>query len=545
MRRFVALSLTLVLFVIGACSSDDGGGDTTAGTSKTTAGSEGPKSTGSDFNQAQFEGEPQIGGTITFGVESNIATLDPAGALAQPSDVVTALAIYDPMITYKDGKYDGVLATSWTNSKDLKTWTFKLRKGVTFSDGTPFNADAVVTHTMRLKDPATSCVCAPNVALIASVKATDPNTVVYTLTEPNAFFPSQLAGPIGFIASPAALQKWGKDYGRHPVGTGPFTLKSFDSLELDKNPNYWQKDDKGRQLPYLDEIKIQPIPDAQVRLQSVNSGDVDIIQTADTGTVVKAVKEGKLELQKVTGSSATTAIFNMRPGKPFHNKKMRLASAYGFDRQELNNTLYQGSRQEAYGPFAADSPFQSKKWQFPHLDKTKAKKLVAEAKAEGAQTKYTTTCIPTPEARQGLAITQKNANAIGFDVTNEFLDQGAYVNKVLGPTHDFVAGCFRQAQIADADGLYDILHTGGSGNPFGYSNADVDKALEGIRRTTDEKEQIRLLDIVQKHLVQDVPFIPTLYDLFANIYQPKISGLPVPQADSLGAIRVTTLYIKK
>jgi peptide/nickel transport system substrate-binding protein len=544
MRRFVALALTLVFFVVAACSSDNGG-KTTAGTTKTTASSGGSSTTGSDFNQAQFDGEPQIGGQITFGVESNIATLDPAGALAQPSDIVTALAIYDPMVTYKNGKYAGVLADSWTNSKDLKTWTFKLHKGITFTDGTPFNAQAVVTHTMRLKDPATACVCAPNVALISSVKATDANTVVYTLTQPNAFFPSQLTGPIGFIASPTALAKYGKDYGRHPVGTGPFSLKSFDSLELDKNPHYWQKDDKGRQLPYLDKIKIQPIPDAQVRLQSVDSGDVDIIQTADTGTVVKAVKEGKLKLQKVTGSSATTAIFNMRPGKPFSNKKMRLASAYGFDRQELNNTLYQGSRQEAYGPFAADSPFQSKKWQFPHLDKAKAKKLVAEAKAEGAQTKYTTTCIPTPEARQGLAITQKNANAIGFDVTNEFLDQGAYVNKVLGPTHDFVAGCFRQAQIADADGLYEILHTGGSGNPFGYSNPEVDKALEDIRKTTDEKEQIRLLDIVQKHLVQDVPFIPTLYDLFANIYNPKISGLPVPEAWSLGAIRVSTLYIKK
>jgi peptide/nickel transport system substrate-binding protein len=540
----LAFALALVLVVIAACSSDSGK-DTTAGSTQPSEGTDGSKEAGNDFNQAQVEGEPQLGGEITFGVESNIATLDPAGALAQPSDVVTALAIYDPMVTYKDGKYAGVLADSWTNSKDLKTWTFKLHKGIKFTDGTPFNAQAVVTDTVRLKDPATACVCAPNVALISSVKATDDSTVVYTLTEPNAFFPSQLTGPIGYIASPAALQKYGKDYGRHPVGTGPFSLKSFDSLELDKNPNYWQKDDKGRQLPYLDKIKIQPIPDAQVRLQSLDSGDVDMIQTADTGTVVKAVKQDKFKLQKVTGSSATTAIFNMRKGKPFSNKKMRVASAYGFDRQELNNTLYQGSRQEAYGPFAADSPFQSKKYQFPHMDKAKAKKLVAEAKADGAVTKYTTSCIATPEARQGLAITQKGANELGFSVQNEFLDQGAYVNKVLGATHDFVAGCFRQAQIADADGLYEILHTDGSGNPFGYSNPEVDKALEDIRKTTDEKEQIKLLDIVQKHLVEDVPFIPTLYDLFANIYTPKISGLPVPEANSLGAIRVATLYIKK
>jgi peptide/nickel transport system substrate-binding protein len=269
-----------------------------------------------------------------------------------------------------------------------------------------------------------------------------------------------------------------------------------------------------------------------------------MLQTADTGTVVDAVKDGEFKLQKVTGSSATTSIFNMKK-EPFEDKRLRQASALGFNRARLNNVLYQGSRQEAYGPFAADSPFLSKKYQFPKRDVAGAKELIKAAEADGKKTSFTTSCIATTEAREGLAITQQGGKEIGFDITNEFLDQGAYVNKVLGAEHEFVAGCFRQAQIADADGLYEILHTGGSGNPFGYSNAEVDKALEDIRATTDEDEHIRLLDIVQKHLVEDVPFFPTLYDLFANIYQPDVSGLPVPQANSLGAIRVTTLYLKK
>ncbi len=544
MRRLLALVVAIVLVTAVACSNDDGGDDgATDGSSAPSSDGTSPDEPGGDFNQAQFEGEPQEGGSIVFGVESQIATLDPAGSLAQPSDVVTALAIYDPMITYEDGKYAGVLATEWTNSEDLMTWTFTLREGVTFTDGAPFNAAAVVTHITRLKDPATACVCAPNVKLIESVSAVDDLTVEFVLTEPNAFFPTQLAGPIGFIASPKALAEFGKDYARNPVGTGPFSLKSFDSLELVKNPNYWQKDDEGRQLPYLDEIKIEPIPDAQVRLQSLKAGDVDIIQTADTGTVVTAVKEGQFDLQKVTGSSATTSIFNTTK-PPFDDVRLRRASALGFDRKELNSILYQGSRQEAFGPFAADSPFLSKKYKFPTEDDEAAKKLVDEAKADGVSTKFTTSCIATSEAREGLSLTQKGGKEIGFDITNEFLDQGAYVNKVLGPEHEFTAGCFRQAQIPDADGLYTILHTGGSGNPFGYSNPEVDKALEDIRKTTDEDEHIRLLEIVQKHLVEDVPFFPTLYDLFANIYSPEISGLPAPLANYLGSIRVTTLYRK-
>ena len=543
MRRLLALVLTLVLFTVVSCSNDDEP-NTSAGSTEPSDDTTGSEDTANDFNQAQFEGEPTEGGRIVFGVESQIATLDPAGSLAQPSDVVTALAIYDPMITYEDGKYAGVLATDWTNSEDLKTWTFTLREGVEFTDGAAFNADAVVTHFTRLKDPATACTCKPTVDLITSVTAKGEYEVEFVMSEPNAFFPSVLAGAEGFIASPKAIEEYGPDYNRHPTGTGPFSLESYDSLVLKKNPNYWQKDDEGRQLPYLDEIKIEPIPDAKVRLQSLQSGDIDILQTADTGTVVDAVKGGEFKLQKVTGSSATTAIFNMtrEPFKRQADCGRRPPSASTGTGSTTCSTRAAGSTRTVRS--RRTRPSLSKKYQFPKRDVAAAKKLIAEAEADGVPTSYTTSCIATTEAREGLAITQQGGKEIGFDITNEFLDQGAYVNKVLGPEHEFVAGCFRQAQIADADGLYDILHTGGSANPFGYSEPEVDKALEDIRATTDEKEHIRLLEIVQKHLVEDVPFFPTLYDLFANIYQPKISGLPVPQANSLGAIRVATLYVK-
>ena len=135
MRRLLALVLTLVLFTVVSCSNDDEPTTPRPARPSPRTTPRGPRTTANDFNQAQFEGEPTEGGRIVFGVESQIATLDPAGSLAQPSDVVTALAIYDPMITYEDGKYAGVLATDWTNSEDLKTWTFTLREGVEFTDG--------------------------------------------------------------------------------------------------------------------------------------------------------------------------------------------------------------------------------------------------------------------------------------------------------------------------------------------------------------------------------------------------------------------------
>ena len=541
--RAVGVGLALVLLV-AACSngpSDSSTPGSTAAGGTSTPGATAPKS---GFNEAQFEGEPKVGGSITFGVESTIATLDPAGNLAQPSDIDMALSIYDQLITYdKAGKYAPGLATKWANSNGLKTWTLTLRTGVTFSDGTPFDAEALVKHFTRLKDPKTACTCAPNMALITDFKATDASTVEVNLAEPNAFFPSLLAGPIGFVASPTATAKWGKDYGRHPVGTGPFTLASFDTLVLKKNPTYWKKDDQGRALPYLDQITVKVIADATVRLQSLSTGDIDAFQTADTASVAKAVADKSLKVQKVTGSSATITIFNMRK-PPFNDVKMRQAIAYGLNRQELNSVLYQSARQPAYSPFATDSPYYADiAW--PKYDPAKGRELVKEYKAGGGSVKFTTTCIATPEGRDGLAVTQRNGKAIGLEGSNEFLDQGAYVNKVIGASHDFTVGCFRSPQIADADGLYTVLHTGGSGNVMGYSNPTVDKALEDIRKTADEKEHVRLLKIVQEQVAKDVPSVPLLYDLFANIYNPKVSGFPVPEANYLGAIKFATLYLKK
>ena len=391
MRRLLALVLTLVLFTAVACSNDDEP-NTTDGHDQAlrltrravTATSRAPTSTRPSSRASRKEG-----GSIVFGVESQIATLDPAGSLAQPSDIVTALAIYDPMITYEDGKYAGVLATEWTNSEDLMTWTFTAARGrdlhrrraVQRRRGRhPLHPPEGPGHRLHLRPRR-----GPD---RDGRRRPSEYEVEFTLTDPNAFFPSLLAGPdrLHRLAE-GASQQYGKDYARHPVGTGPFSLESFDSLVLKKNPNYWQKDDEGRQLPYLDEIKIEPIPDAQVRLQSLQSGDVDILQTADTGTVVDAVKDG--QVQAPEGDRLVGHHLDLQHAQqPFDDMRLRQASALGFDRERLNSVLYQGSRQEAYGPFAADSPFLSKKYQFPKRGRREAaKKLVARGQGRRRPTK--------------------------------------------------------------------------------------------------------------------------------------------------------------
>ena len=122
------------------------------------------------------------------------------------------------------------------------------------------------------------------------------------------------------------------------------------------------------------------------------------------------------------------------------------------------------------------------------------------------------------------------------------MDAGPFVNLVLGPDRGFAAACFKVPYVVDADGLYEFFHSDGNTNVTRYSNPTVDAALERIRRTFDAQEHVRLLRIVQEELARDVPAIPLVHDLAANVYDDDISGLPVPEANLLGVIRFTTLY---
>jgi len=538
------LVLALVATACGGNKSDGSSTATTTAGTDTTVGSKDGAPVG--FNEADFEGTPRQGGAITFGVESQTASLDPAGNLAQPSDVDMALAIYDPLIAYDDkGNLAPSLATKWENSPDLKTWTITVRSDVKFQDGTPFNADSVTKQFERFKAPATACTCKEQVAPVKSVTTKSATEVVFVLDTPNAFWSSTLAGILGLIASPTATAKWGKDYARHPVGTGPFSLPSYDAQVLKRNPNYWQKDANGVQLPYLDQITVKPIADATVRLSSLESGDVDIVQTADTGNIVSVVKSKSttLKVQKITGSSSTIVLFNMKKA-PFNDVRIRQAFAYALDRAQINLVQYEGSRQPAYGPFPPDSPYYVDA-KAPHFDLAKAKQLVAAAKADGVPTSYQAVCIPTGESRKILGLVKEQMAKAGLTQTNEFLDQGTLVNQVFTKTGNYQASCFRSPQIANADGLYNSLVTGQSTNVMFYSNAKVDKALNDIRLTTDNARQVSDLKDVQLQIAKDVPTIPLLYDLFGNIYSTKVSGLPVPEPWSLGAIKFTTLYLKK
>ena len=234
------------------------------------------------------------GGTITVGLELDIPGFDPLKVgVFDTSAETAAAAIFDTLTTLDDkGEPQPKLALSWSHSDDFKTWTYKLRPGVKFQDGTPFNAQAVKENFDLQKDPANKCRCAFYIAYIHDVQAPDELTVVYNLNDPTVNAPALASVPSanGVMQSPTAWKTKGDDYNRNPVGTGPYILKSWtagDRIILERNPDYWDKD-----KVYLDRIILKPLPDAQSRFASLQSGEADIVwdDEADADNIQRAQK---------------------------------------------------------------------------------------------------------------------------------------------------------------------------------------------------------------------------------------------------------------
>ena len=482
---------------------------------------------------------PKTGGTLRFALESDVSTLDEAQGLAQPADKAIALAVYDPLMSFDDqGNVVPYLASAIAHSADAKTWTLTLRQGVTFSDGTPFNADAVVAHFKRLQDPATKSFWYTD-AIKFTETAPDENTVVFSLSAPNVAFPQDLTAAEGYIESPTAVKAEGADFGLKPVGTGPFILKEYipgDHVLVTRNPNYWRKDANGQALPYLDAIRYVPIADTKARLAALEAGDVDLIQTADSSTIKQAIGAG-FEVQKVSGSSSTVILFDNKVA-PVDDVRVRQALAYAIDRQAIDSVVYGGVRQPAYSPFATNSPYYENV-ATPTFDPAKAKALLAQY---GKPVNLTVECIPTPEANSIFQLVQQMWQAVGAHVTLKTEEQGQYVADIFGHKPYQVA-CFRTNQFVDPDDLYNTYYTGNSQNVLNYSNPTVDAALDQGRSDPNRADRVAAYHTLQERLARDVPGIPLLYDLYGNIYKSTVHGLPTPEANSLGAIKVTTIWM--
>jgi peptide/nickel transport system substrate-binding protein len=470
------------------------------------------------------------GGQVTLGVEQDIAGFDPlvvgiydTGALA------SAALLFDTLTRIDDqGKVQPRLALSWSASADLKTWTFKLRPGVKFQDGSPFNAQAVAFNYQRMMNPDNHCRCAFFLVAVASVEAADDLTVVFHLRIPAADFSPLLSPPasVNVFHSPKAIQEFGSDYNRHPVGTGPFKLKSWqagDRLVLERNPDYW---DEGH--PYLDQVVVRPLPDPGTRFASLLAGDVDIIWDDITDDVVRARESASLKVNDYVGSGVGAIVFNLKT-PALADVRVRQALRYAIDMQALSDNLDHGIRKPARDPFGQGSFVQCGDTGVLPYDPAKAIALLKEH-GEPVELKAMVTAEPRGMAL-GL-IFQEFWKNVGVAVTLDPVDQTTFVTKSF--QHAFEIGGWRIVDLADPDPqLYADFHTGSPVNIASYSNPEVDRLLDDARGNGDRGKRVEDYCRIARILNREVPWIWGLENRYFSIAKAALRGVHRQYSDTV------------
>ncbi len=298
-----ALALVLAL-VVGACSQTTQPGTSAAPATATAASG------------------VVTGGTFRFGQSGDITVLDPWNVTDGNSLLVTR-QIYESLVDYEPTGFKIVpkLAESWSTSADGKVWTFNLRKGVKFHDGTDFNADAVVLNfnrAMNTKDPYRGKPIGDEYAywgdqwngfdkdsIITKVEAKDANTVLFTTTTAFGPFLANMAMPTFPIVSPKSIKDdvdgWMTVNTKGAAGTGPFLIKpgawqKGQQITLEKNPTYWAKDKDGKSLPYLDKVVFRFIADESARVAELRAGSVDAIRDFSPASIPTIKADANLQI---------------------------------------------------------------------------------------------------------------------------------------------------------------------------------------------------------------------------------------------------------
>ena len=456
---------------------------------------------------------------LLIGQVAEPQSLDPQVATAA-NDSRILVNFYDGLVRNGAGKLDiePSLAERWEISAEGLTYTFHLRPNVKFQDGSPVNAEAVKFTFERMLDKQNPYYSTGPFPLsfffstIDHISTPDASTIVFSLKEPFAPFLSNLATPTGLIVSPEAVKKYGKEFGRHPVGSGAFGFSEWQSNQrvvLNANAHYWD----GK--PELQTLVFRPITDGNTRVAEMLSGGIDTLVEVPPDSVKLFANNPKFELHQAVGPHVWYVMLNTQV-PPFNDVRVRQAVNYAINKQSMVDNILQGSAAVADGPIPSAFGWAHSNDVKPYpYDPQKARELLKAAGAEGAKLTFYVTeggsgmLDPIPMA---TAI-QADLKAVGLDVSIQTYEWNTYLSKVN-------AGLNKQTNMAemawmtnDPDTLpFLTLRTqawpdkGGFNSGY-YSNPEVDALLEKARSSTSQEERGRLYQQVQALVHQDAPWI--------------------------------------
>ena len=452
--------------------------------------------------------KPVSGGTLRVAFTSDTKTLDPTFSV-NFSERQPLYLIYNTLLSINpDASIGPELAERWEILDAGKRLVLHLRKGVTFHDGTPFDAAAVKVNLDRRLDPAVGSPLRPQLTLILeSVEVNDPQTVTLHLKSPSPALLGMLAQREGFMASPAAMKKYGKDFATNPVGTGPFVFKEWipgNSLTVDKNPKYWEA---GK--PYLDRVVFSDTSNPIVAMQRLRTGEVDYISALSPIDIRPIENLPDIVLDPGPASRWYALQWQVdRP--PFNNPLVRQAVAHAVDRKRLVEILMNGRV-----PVAESIAPPGAWWYDPSIksypyDPARAKALLAQAGVTNLSVGLSTPQIMLMQQINQLV--QEQLKAVGIAVRLDPIAQSDWYPRLSQGLINFSP--IRWAQRPDPDGLFPLLFgSTGAQNSTRYHNPEVDRLLEQARDATDQATRKKLYGQIQSIVTRDLPYVPLFFSI--------------------------------
>jgi peptide/nickel transport system substrate-binding protein len=496
---------------------------------------------------------------IVVGLQAEPTALDPH-QISDYNSSRAAMGMYDSLLHFKDGstEVEPWLAESWEISPDGTVYTFKLRRDVTFHDGTPFNADAVLFNIQRQIDPnhpyhntGTFPYAGFTFGMVKSVEKVDDYTVRIVLKQKYAPFLANMAIHAAAMVSPEAIKKYGKDIAKNPVGTGPFKFVSWTpgvEVVVEKNPNYWNK----ARIPKIDRVIYRPVIEDQTRLTELEAGKLDFIVNVPPDDLSRLRKEGKFQIIEQPGMHIWYLVMNNQR-KPFTDKRVRQAVNYAINRKGIVEGVLRNTG------VLADNYIPPVLWGYNEAvhaypyDPEKAKALLRDA---GYPNGFSVT-FWVPESGSGMQQPVAMATAIQSDLAKvgikaeiQTFEWGTYLDKVFTDDPSKVAELHEMSWMGDngdPDNFLYILLSGHQWPPNGfneafYKNPEVDKLLLEAQQTTDQARRAEMYRKAQELIMEDAPWVPVDHETQIVVTRPDLKNFVLHPT---GVFRFETVELKR
>jgi peptide/nickel transport system substrate-binding protein len=529
-RKLLALFAALAI-IASACGGSDGGTDAAPADSSSdeaTTGSGGEEETtedigadesadGSEIETAEDVDEIVAGGTLRFGMQTEAGSLNPTNTGLNRGPIMVATAIFDTLVVVDaEGQWHNNLTESWTPNDDFSSWDVKLREGIEFSDGLPYDADAVIkTIEAFLADPLTSLVFKPAFAAENAVEKVDDLTFRINANGPNAVLPVYFAEQLGMVGSPAWLDAAAEnpELDQTPIGAGPFVLeeRSQDSSTvLVRNENWWRDDVEV----FLDAVEFFPVPQPGTRADQLIVGDLDVVH-GTAALMILPLRDAGEDILRVEDNSGEEFFFAMNATTaPFDDIRVRKAATHLFPKQDYEEFVNQGASLLADSLFSSESPWHDPSIQQEHDMPELAAPLIAEYCTEvpdactdgkvNIEYQYDTNL-----SNDQIFDLVSDAMSEQFNITVQSIPNDVHIQEVIFGQYQFASWRYHGFSDPDVDTAFLTCSTIGalSINWSRNCNEERDALIVAQRQTQDFDERYAIWQDLQANLRDSYQYV--------------------------------------